>query len=394
LVRRDLGNDGVVSDALTYHDALTILGAAKSRLVTLLDTAATAGLTIWAAAAWATGKDAGAAISLFELKNEIMGCGQGVVRRVTEWRTGLSRFDRSQRLAAAHAVLVISSYFEALGEADLPAPIDRMAFTRVEQATLAVGSGAPAGYVNMLEFLLQEPLPLPEAHRPYDDVRRALSDCYARLSDRILEFISGLEVWDELDDGRRDGLTEMISHVPEWALGLYEAAFRNLAVDNREFAVWAGLTELHALGAGLAGVAGLLNEMAIRRPGERPLAHLLRSYRAALDEPIISTTQAPDGVVLPSLGEAYLNPDCRIAEVGRGDTPAAREWWDEQTLLPDVEAFLVGYLTSPRAARSPLVVLGEPGSGKSKLTEVLAARLPEHDSCPSASSCAMSPPNR
>src|SRR6185369_9423680 len=41
-----------------------------------------------------------------------------------------------------------------------------------------------------------------------------------------------------------------------------------------------------------------------------------------------------------------------------------------------------GYLTSPRAARLPLVVLGEPGSGKSKLAEVLAARLPEHDFFP------------
>ena len=34
-------------------------------------------------------------------------------------------------------------------------------------------------------------------------------------------------------------------------------------------------------------------------------------------------------------------------------------------------------LLVPRAVQAPLVVLGEPGSGKSKLTEVLAARLGE-----------------
>jgi hypothetical protein len=371
-----------VSDTLSYHDALKILGAAKSRLVTLLDGAATAGLAVWAAAAWATGRDAGAPISLFELKNEIVLCGHEVVRKVTEWHSGLSRFDRSQRLAAAHAVLVVSSYFEALGDADLPVPIERLALTGAEQAALTAGSGVPDGYVNMLALLLQEPLPLPEAHRSYDDVRRALSDCYDRLSNRVLEFVSGLAVWDELDDGRRDRLTEMIGYVPGRALGLYDAAYRNLAADNREFAVWAGLTELHALGAGLAGVAALLSEMTVRRPGERPLAHLLASYRAVLDEPIFSTVQAPDGVVLPSLSEAYLNPHCRIAEVGPGDTPAAGEWWDKQAAVPDIETFLAGYLTSPRAARSPLVVLGEPGSGKSKLTEVLAAQLPEHDFLP------------
>src|ERR1700689_1315013 len=52
---------------------------------------------------------------------------------------------------------------------------------------------------------------------------------------------------------------------------------------------------------------------------------------------------------------------------------------ERQSLLPDVEGFLAGCLTSPRAVRVPLVALGEPGSGTSKLAEVLAARLPEHD---------------
>jgi hypothetical protein len=160
-----------VNDTLTYHDALTVLGATESRLVTLLDTAATAGLAAWAAAAWATGKDASAAVSLFELKNDIVSYGHSVMRKVTERHSGLSRFDRSQRLAAAHAVLVISSYFEALGEADLPVPIERMAFTGEEQVALTVGSGVPDGYLNMLELLLREPLPLPEAHRHYEDVR-------------------------------------------------------------------------------------------------------------------------------------------------------------------------------------------------------------------------------
>jgi hypothetical protein len=106
------------------------------------------------------------------------------------------------------------------------------------------------------------------------------------------------------------------------------------------------------------------------------------SYQARLDVPIIGSGQAPDGVVLPPLGEAYVDPVCKVAEIAPGDKPSEAEWWECRELVPDIDAFLAGYLTSLRAARTPLVVLGEPGSGKSKLAEVLAARLPEDDFLP------------
>lgn len=368
--------------ALTYHDALIVLGAPQSRLVRLLDAAATGGLTIWSAATMLTGKDAAAPLGLLQLKDEIVGYGHAVVRKVSEWHSGLSRFDRSQRLAAAHAVLVVSSYFEALGAAPLPVPIERLEFTAAEKVSLTSGTVLSDGYANIFQLLLREPLPMPESFCSYAEVRAQLSDSYEKLSERLLEFISGLSVWAELDYARRQRIEHTIRDLPAAALGFYDAAYRNLAADNREFAIWAGLTELHALGSGLAGIEALLGEVAAHRPGDRPLSHLLESYRAALEEPIVSAAQAADSVRFPSLGEAYLNPECRIGEVRPGDDPAAAEWWDSKEFVPDIERFFSGYLTSLRAVQAPLVVLGEPGCGKSTLTEVLAARLAEHDFLP------------
>lgn len=47
--------------------------------------------------------------------------------------------------------------------------------------------------------------------------------------------------------------------------------------------------------------------------------------------------------------------------------------------MSDVPNFLFGHLTGQAAVDQPAVVLGQPGSGKSVLTEVLAAELPESD---------------
>ena len=48
----------------------------------------------------------------------------------------------------------------------------------------------------------------------------------------------------------------------------------------------------------------------------------------------------------------------------------------------DIQWFLAGYLTSPVATEVPLLIVGQPGSGKSLFTKVLAARLPPEDYLP------------
>ncbi|MEV0400378.1 hypothetical protein [Actinoallomurus sp. NPDC050550] len=371
-----------MAESLTYADALKILGTRHSRLVGIVDRLAAAGLATWTVAAAATGHDVSAPLNLFDLKEEIVRFGHETVRRISERRNGLSRFDRTQRLAAAHAVLVVSSYFEALEQADLPIELDRLELTAAERVATATG-GAPArGGAELLEGLVNERLPLPEPHVPYERTRAAITATYELMSRRLTTFIRGVAAWDDLTGPERTRLTRAVMAVPPTALSGYEQAFRRLAADNREFEVWANLTRVDALGAGLSEVGRLLTEMAASRPGDRPRRHLLRSYRAALAEPIVAAGRTPEGVVLPTLGEAYVNPRCKVAEVRPGDSPAGQEWWDRQEPTPYAETFLSGYLTSPRAVQAPLVVLGEPGSGKSKLTEILAARLPEEDFLP------------
>jgi hypothetical protein len=229
-----------VDDGLTYYAALQLMGSPESRLVTLLDAVATAGLTVWAGSALVSGQDAGTPLGILELKNEAVRFGQVIARRVSDWRRGLSRFDRSERLAAAHAVLVISAYFEALGDANLPVAVERLGLTGAEQAALATGDVVLDGYAEVIDFLLRERLPIPEPHRTYAEVRAQLGECYSRLSIRLLKFVAGLAVWDELDARERDALAEAVRGVPGRALGRYDDAYRQLAADNPEFGVWAG----------------------------------------------------------------------------------------------------------------------------------------------------------
>ncbi|MFI7612299.1 NACHT domain-containing protein [Nonomuraea terrae] len=359
----------------SYADALRILGCKDGRLVKVVGFASTAARTGYALA----GSGQLATTSLRDMREAIVAFGEDVVRRMPEPRRGVDRFTRTQRLAAAHAVIVVSAYFEALGEARLPFTLERL--DRGE--TISRGVPTRERFARLVAALLLERLPTPEPHVPYADTRKEVERVFLRMSEAVAGYVGGLSVWDELSADERLLLPRLLAEgPPARALRTYDEDYRSLALDSHEFGVRSLVTDRPQRATALSRVAWLLAELAPPRVGDQPLIHRVRMAANALDQPLLLAGKLPEDVSLPLLGEGYLSPRCRVAELTRESAPADRVWWEERRLLPDPEAFLVGHLTSLRATQAPLLVLGEPGSGKTKLTEVLAARLARSEFLP------------
>ncbi|GLY92458.1 NACHT domain-containing protein [Actinoallomurus iriomotensis] len=361
---------------LSYRDAVRLLGG-QSGTAKALDRLS-GGLLL---AASATGS--AFVLSLFDARGELARLSGALVTELGDRIRGLDRFQRSERLAAAHAVIVLTAYFEALAGLDLPFDVERIEPS--EQVALA-GGGPPGANrpADLATGLLKAEVPMPAPQWPYEVTLDALGGFYGGLSEEVVRFFSGLAAWDRLDETQRDRLTgTLVTETPSRAVARYEELFRRLAVEFPEVAFWANAVDhqatrerLRELGGALAGLERTLAGIATGRlPDERRLS-LSRAYRAALDRPILTSNDAFPGVRLPSLGMAYVNPDFRIAVVDRPEGVGEESWWEEQPVREDLEAFLLGRLTVPEATRAPLMVLGQPGSGKSVLTRILAARLP------------------
>ncbi|MBJ6636941.1 hypothetical protein H4K36_01345 [Streptomyces sp. DHE7-1] len=120
--------------------------------------------------------------------------------------------------------------------------------------------------------------------------------------------------------------------------------------------------------------------------GLRPLSHWLdqfavdpapaHRYRRLLRAPVADAEEA--GPVMPTLENGYVDPAFRLAsEHYSGRHLSSDDWWLTQPVREDLGAFLAAHLLTTHATSAPLVILGHPGSGKSLLTKLLAARLPE-----------------
>ncbi|GAA4455373.1 NACHT domain-containing protein [Phytohabitans houttuyneae] len=362
---------------LSYADAVRLLGGRDSRVVAAIE-ALTSGAMLGAAVPFPV------VLGWFDAKSEFVRLGHQLVRGLSDRRSGLSRYGRTQRLEAAHAVIVVTAYFEALAEAELPIGFADLELTKQEQLALAGGADPT---VALPQAIFSVGLLLPRPQYPRERVLETLRDYYAEISDGLARFVSGLAVWERLPQTDRDRFRRTLDALPPAAEARYDELFRQLGADFPEVAFWSSLrehsatrAELRGLGVALTGLGQVLDGISTGRVPDERRAALARAHEAALDRPIVEAGDVPPGLRVPALGEAYVTPLYRVANAGGRTSDEA--FWSDVEVRDDLQEFLAGFLTSPRAVEAPLLVLGQPGSGKSVLTKVLAARLPAADFLP------------
>jgi predicted kinase len=368
------------SRSLTYSDAVRLLGEADSTVVTALD-------RLTGVAAGAVTVASVGTVDFFALRGELVKWGHLVAGEVRERTHGFGRFDRTQRLVAAHSIVVITAFFEAVDDvlADHPeVDVAAAELTAAEQVALSTRGRVNATYAQLVQALADTPPPLPAPHRPFEQVLDDLADYYAGLGGLLEQFLLGLRAFEHRGDSVGAALGD--ERLTGAAVARYEQAFRTLAVQAPEFGAWTGMIDSRATRATLRDIADGLSrqiaELCATSGGATTDAirnGLSTLHTAQLDRPGIASPYAGDHVVMPSLGCGYVNPHGQVAVAGPTDKPATEQWWKDSEPVADVHAYLLAHLTTAQSVAGPLVVLGHPGSGKSALTRVLAARLPAAD---------------
>ncbi|MEU3016930.1 hypothetical protein ABZ635_05975 [Nocardiopsis sp. NPDC007018] len=354
---------------LTYSDALTILGDGDSEVLDLAEKVADGGLGLVGVP------------DLFGLRGALVGRGRRLLEGLGGRMRGRSRQSRTERIQAAYQVLVVTSAFEAADEAftriGMPFGLDDLEITSQEQfAVLGDGLDAFPGLGTAF----------PIASSPED--HGAFVRDFAAVD--IAHFVCGLAV------AERYGITTqthpLMRRFTEAMAFLaprhLDQNVRRLAAEVPEFGMWLHLDE-HArtrreIGTGLSDLREQLARIGSGRPVTRRRRELTASYQTVLDRPVLRSNDVPSGLSLPSLRTAYIPPRARIAlaqEYGNPN-PASDAWWEDVPVRDDLQSAVASLITHPRAGAFPTVVLGHPGAGKSKFTEMLAAQLPPEDFLP------------
>jgi hypothetical protein len=363
--------------SLRYVDAARLLGG-NGPALEALDRVLGGALTT------AAGPAPDLVLSLLGADAQIAQLSRSLVSSTAERIRGLGRFERTELVAAAHAVIVVAAYGDAMTQTDLPFSIRELELTRTDSVRLATGE-APASrrLSEVADHLLRSHLPLPSPLEPYEATLSALREFYAAMSERVEEYLRGLAVWDRLTSAQHQDVRESFrEHVPRAAMSFYEAMFRQLAVDFPDVAVWANGIDHQATRVAVCRLEETITRLAHGQLPPGRLAALRRAGARQIDAPVLGAEDTAEGMMIPTLREAYVSADFRVAAFGPADRLTAEAWWQEHEVRGGLDGFLEGFLTAPAAIQAPILLLGLPGSGKSLLTKVLTARLPAEDFLP------------
>ncbi|WP_457966879.1 hypothetical protein M1E17_09345 [Arthrobacter sp. D1-29] len=386
-----------------FKDAVELLDGKSSQIIDVSDRVATAAI-LTAGVAGASG-----AFSLLGPKNALVKACEQIQGRIPNEVSGSSGIDRTRLLVAAHSILVITSFFDAASLIQVRIPDADVKLTGKEELQVALRDKAGAKLNNLVDFLMTSEIPYPKPELAPGQLHGHLGDFYDNLSASLANYCKGLRFWDSLDDRMRRAVERYFEEdVPGLALVGYQDSLRKLASQVHEFEIWLNQLAAQGIIGSIRDQGAVASEkLDLLLAGQRQASQQfddLQSFlsRVAADLPVPSTRTSdlvrriysvtqlslipPDvsrlkegsGASIPSLSELYIEPPFKVI-TGRSQANVSKEeWWRTVEPRHNIDDFFSAYLTtSPAAFTSPLLVLGHPGSGKSSLTRVLAARLPE-----------------
>lgn len=360
-------------------------------------------------------------LAAIEPAGALVDAGKAIIKRLTR-PDAVGYIDQATRFAAANTVLTYTAFFDALRvRSSRLAESGVTASASIRAAHAAALTPGPALTPSQGNVHAADTVVIPHSLKSNDPASLARHYLYVALAQTIYESARG-------QNGSKEWLRlrDLLLHdVCPLAESLYQAEFLGMAVDYQPFFVWSELrhqawTEerlrllgqdvrsggenaqlrFELLGSALHGLdqsldrgfdrlaraiaelprAGAGGPRRLESNAAKAAAALRRRYTADVDQPVIDDRYEPSGagprLSYPRRSDAYIPQAYRQIRYEIGKTPLERDdAWADVPLADDLGPAITRFLESPYSVTTPLLILGHPGSGKSLLTQVYAARL-------------------
>ncbi len=348
-------------------------------------------------------------LELLEVKGKLFELGHKVYDSIAN-RIETNYIDRTEQIKAAYALICYTAYFDALQDT-LPSKVRKKLKLKLEEKKQLIEAN------KSVENQYASNTALTDIHcnvhyadhiTSFSEVKEKVSDIYGNITKGLLKTIAEASIFDEEKESEVkewENLKNLLGTLPQKAIEFYEAQYLDLADHFSDFALFAQLQNFDGMqraikdnknaldlltditskiDIGLNNLNDIITSIPIKYSeiqAQNIVDELKRKYIAIINEPIINDEEIkPDSetirLTFPKIVDAFIPQSYKcLSYHQKGIKLEDPSVWKNISTQNDIDKFFIKYLYALDSIDYPLIILGQPGSGKSLLTKVLAAQL-------------------
>lgn len=297
---------------------------------------------------------------------------------------------RAENAQIANALLVYSAYFDTvkifLPDKEGNLHLEDIQYRLTEKSLNVYRNNLLARGNNPMESKGREiadwELMLPNPLEGLDEYEKRLKEFYEVLNESFRIYLEGLSCVEDAKEHLRGELNRRLPKLPDAAVGIYKAQYYALAAECPDFFVWTNQNEhqqqKEIIDRGFQSLASKIDSIPekIEKYAEvQALTALKNQYTSYLGESSIPVQDLPSedqNMQIPSRDKIFVPQSYKwLIYRKRLSVESTQEWRDGGNIGIDI----LNILRSPELGQKPLVILGDPGAGKTMLCHMLAGKI-------------------
>lgn len=348
-------------------------------------------------------------LDLLDVKDRLFSLGHKVYDFIAQ-KIEMDYIDRTEQMRAAYALICYTAYFDVLQDV-LPNDVrEKLKLKFVKKREMMVESIDSTDTLQTLPVTSDIHCKIFYADHvtSISDIKKQLTNVYERVTRNLIKMVLEASIFNEdkkKEKQELDTLKTKLEKIPQRAIKVYESQYLHLADQFNDFALFAQLKNFEGIhyaieknqaaidmiagvtkkiDVGLKNLNSIVNSIVMEYSdiqAQDIIDDLAQKYISTIEGPIINDKEISSdaesiSLRFPKIVDAFIPQSYKCLFYERKETKLEdTSVWSQLPIQHDLDRFFVKYLYSPNSIDYPLVILGQPGSGKSLLTKVLSAQL-------------------
>ncbi|MBQ3265942.1 MAG: hypothetical protein IJH07_09235 [Ruminococcus sp.] len=322
-------------------------------------------------------------VSILEAKEHLKTCIEDVAALIRENTPG-SYYKKYNDMLLAHFLLVFSAYYDAvralLPEKNYHVPLD-------DEITLYITEDALKNYAEKFEDSSNKTIEwgsipdFPHDLTFYTFYEEELEKLYQMLTDEFFKFYHHILNEEKIPSAVADAVSARIRGVPKLAKDIYRAQYFSLKEKFSLFSEYSNTGEHKIIADKIDQLLQIAQETAGNNAVKRAAETFKSEERYCKSQVCKKILYGGDDEydMLPAIEDCFLPQSYKsivFRSEGKNRTVLGPdETWADVEEKDDLIAYIGQTVSSPPFDRKPIIILGEPGGGKSTLSKILAAKV-------------------